>query len=55
MGAELDPCVHVQLAGVTDAVRDRQEKKSASYSRAGVLNGYATVKRNLAVSYNQTT
>jgi hypothetical protein len=40
---------------VTDAVRDREEKKSASYSRAGVLNGYATVKRNLAVSYNRTT
>ena len=39
----------------TDAVRDREEKKSASYSRAGVLNGYATVKRNLAVSYNTTT
>ena len=40
---------------VTDAVRDREEKKSASYSRAGVLNGYAAVKRNLAVSYNRTT
>ena len=40
---------------VNDAVRDREEKKSASYSRAGVLNGYASVKRNLAVSYNQTT
>jgi hypothetical protein len=39
---------------VTDAVRDRQEKKSASYSRAGVLNGYAAVKKNLAVSYNRT-
>jgi hypothetical protein len=40
---------------VTDAVREREEKKSASYSRAGVLNGYAAVKRNLAVSYNRTT
>jgi hypothetical protein len=40
---------------VTEAVREREEKKSASYSRAGILNGYASVKRNLAVSYNQTT
>jgi hypothetical protein len=40
---------------VTDAVRERQEKKSASYSRGGVLNGYTAVKRNLAVSYNTTT
>ncbi len=40
---------------VNDAVRDREEKKSASYSRAGVLNGYASIKRNLAVSYNRTT
>lgn len=40
---------------VTDAVREREEQKSASYSRAGVLNGYAMVKRNLAVSYNRTT
>jgi hypothetical protein len=40
---------------VTDAVREREEKKSASYSRAGILNGYASVKRNLAVSYNRTT
>ena len=40
---------------VNDAVREREEKKSASYSRAGVLNGYASVKRNLAVSYNTTT
>jgi hypothetical protein len=47
--------IDIFFQAVTDAVRDRQEKKSASYSRAGVLNGYATVKRNLAVSYNQTT
>ena len=39
----------------TDAVRECEEKKSASYSRAGILNGYASVKRNLAVSYNTTT
>jgi hypothetical protein len=40
---------------VTDAVREREAQKSASYSRSGILNGYATVKRNLAVSYNKTT
>lgn len=40
---------------VTDAVRERQEKKAASYSRGGILNSYATSRRNLAVTYNQTT
>jgi translation initiation factor 2 beta subunit (eIF-2beta)/eIF-5 len=40
---------------VTDAVRERQESKSASYSRNGMLNGYTAVKRNLAITYNQTT
>jgi len=40
---------------VTDAVRERQEKKAASYSRGGTLNSYATSRRNLAVTYNQTT
>jgi hypothetical protein len=40
---------------VNDAVREREEKKSASYSRAGMLNTYATPRRSLAVSYNKTT
>jgi len=40
---------------VNDAVREREEKKSASYSRGGTMNSYLTAKRNLAVSYNRTT
>jgi hypothetical protein len=42
------------LGSVVDAVKEKQEKASASYSRNGALNGYAAVKRNLAVSFNQT-
>jgi|GEM_PF-4375001 len=42
------------LKSVVGAVKDKQEKQSASYSKQGALNGYAAVKRNLAVSFNQT-
>jgi translation initiation factor 2 beta subunit (eIF-2beta)/eIF-5 len=42
------------LKTVTEAVRDKQEKESASYTKQGALNGYAVVKRKLAMSYNQT-
>ena len=42
------------LKTVVDAVKERQEKQSASYSKQGALNGYTAVKRNLAVSFNQT-
>jgi translation initiation factor 2 beta subunit (eIF-2beta)/eIF-5 len=42
------------LGSVVEAVKEKQEKQSASYSRQGSLNGYAAVKRNLAVSFNQT-
>jgi len=40
---------------VNDAVREREERKAAAYSSNGVMNGYMTTRRNLAVSYNQTT
>ncbi|MDX2145630.1 MAG: hypothetical protein SFV19_19920 [Rhodospirillaceae bacterium] len=42
------------LGSVVEAVKEKQEKESASYSSRGALNGYAAVKRNLAVSFNQT-
>ncbi len=42
------------LKTVTEAVKDKQEKESASYTKQGALNGYSTVKRKLAMSYNQT-
>ncbi len=42
------------LKTVVEAVKEKHEKQSASYSKRGALNGYASVKRNLAVSFNQT-
>jgi len=42
------------LKTVVDAVKEKNEKGSASYSKQGALNGYAAVKRNVAMSYNQT-
>jgi hypothetical protein len=42
------------LKTVVEAVKEKHEKTSASYSKQGALNGYTSVKRNLAVSYNQT-
>jgi len=47
--------IDIFFQAVNDAVREREEKKSASYSRSGTMNSYLTTKRNLAVSYNQTT
>jgi len=42
------------LKAVVEAVKEKQEKQSASYSKQGALSGYTSVKRNLAVSFNQT-
>jgi hypothetical protein len=42
------------LKAVVEAVKEKQEKQSASYSKHGALSGYTSVKRNLAVSFNQT-
>jgi flagellar biosynthesis/type III secretory pathway chaperone len=42
------------LKSVVEAVKEKQEKLSASYSKQGALSGYTAVKRNLAVSFNQT-
>jgi flagellar biosynthesis/type III secretory pathway chaperone len=42
------------LKTVVEAVKEKQEKQSASYSKQGALSGYTSVKRNLAVSFNQT-
>jgi hypothetical protein len=39
---------------VNDSVREREERKSAAYSRDGMMNSYLPTRR-LAVSYNQTT
>ena len=47
--------IDTYFQAVNDAVREREEKKSASYSKGGMLNGYTVSRRNLAVSYNQTT
>lgn len=40
---------------VVDSVRAKQERKSTSYSKQGNLDGYAAVKRNMAVSLNEIT
>jgi hypothetical protein len=47
--------IDTYFQAVNDAVREREERKSASYSRGGTMTSYLTTKRNLAVSYNQTT
>ena len=47
--------INTFMKTVVDAVRERQEKKSTSYSESGNLDGYAAVKRNMAVSFNEVT
>jgi hypothetical protein len=47
--------IDTYFQAVNDAVREREERKSASYSRGGTMTSYLTTKRNLAVSYNKTT
>ncbi|MBL8629412.1 MAG: hypothetical protein JNM81_07280 [Rhodospirillaceae bacterium] len=42
------------LKTVAEAVQEKHQKESASYTKQGALNGYAVVKRKLAMSYNQT-
>jgi flagellar biosynthesis/type III secretory pathway chaperone len=46
--------INMFFKAVTDALKSRQEEKSAAYSRRGSLNGYTVTKRSLAVSFNQT-
>lgn len=46
--------INTFLKTVVEAVKQKQEKESASYTKQGALNGYASVKRNLAMSFNQT-
>ena len=45
--------INMFFKAVTDAVKERQEKMSAAYSRSGVMGNYIA-KRSLAVSFNQT-
>lgn len=45
--------INMFFKAVTEAVKDRQEKMSAAYSRSGVMGNYIA-KRSLAVSFNQT-
>ena len=45
--------INMYFKAVTEAVREREEKRSAAYSRQGAMNGYIA-KRTLAVSFNQT-
>jgi len=47
--------IDIFFQAVNDAARERQDTKAASYTRNGMINGYATSRRNLAISYNQTT
>ena len=46
--------INMFFKAVTNAVKDRHEEKSASYSSNGAMNAYGLTRRNLAVSYNQT-
>lgn len=43
------------MKSVVDTVREKQERKSTSYSNQGNLDGYAAIKRNMAVSLNEVT
>lgn len=43
------------MKSVVDTVREKQERKSTSYSNQGNLDGYAALKRNMAVSLNEVT
>ena len=45
--------INMYFKAVTDAVKERQEKMAAAYSRNGAMKGYIA-KRSLAVSFNQT-
>ena len=45
--------INMFFQAVTDAVREKQEKMAAAYSRRGAMSGYIA-KRSLAVSFNQT-
>ena len=45
--------INMYFKAVTDAVRERQEKLAAAYSRRGAMTGYIA-RRSLAVSFNQT-
>lgn len=45
--------INMFFKAVTDAVKERQEKMSAAYSRSGAMGNYIA-KRSLAVSFNQT-
>ncbi len=47
--------INLFFKAVTDALKNREEEKSAAYARNGALGGYAIAKRSLAVSFNQTT
>ena len=42
------------LNRVMDAVKERQQAKSAAYSKEGAIGAYGVARRNLAVAYNQT-
>lgn len=42
------------LKTVVDAVKERQQSRSAAYSKQGGIASYGLTKRHLAVSYNQT-
>lgn len=43
------------MNSVVEAVREKQERKSTSYSDSGQLDGYSVLKRNMAVSLNEVT
>jgi flagellar biosynthesis/type III secretory pathway chaperone len=45
--------INLFFKAVTDAVKERQAKTAAAYSRSGSMSGYIA-KRSLAVSFNQT-
>ena len=47
--------INTFMKTVVNAVREKQERKSTSYSENGNLDGYAVVKRNMAVSLNEVT
>lgn len=47
--------INTFMKTVVDSVRAKQERKSTSYSKQGHLDGYAALKRNMAVSLNEVT
>lgn len=46
--------INMFFKSVTEALKNRHEERSASYSRSGSLGQYAVTKRSLAVNFNQT-